>query len=100
MIIDILMLWVIILFWLLERIIIIDIILSWFIVFWLNYRPLFVAQIIDPVYIFIKKYIPTSIWPFDFTPIIIIFIMEIIKNILISFNPNILNILNLMKNNV
>lgn len=52
-----------------------DIILSWLTMFWVNFRPEFISSIMDPIYKFIKSKIPTSIWPIDFSPIIIIIII-------------------------
>jgi len=50
-----------------------DIILSWLILFGIRFRPQIIAIIIDPMYHFVRRYIPTTIGPFDFTPLIIIF---------------------------
>ena len=60
---------------LMQYIIFADIILSWLRIFWLNIRPKFLADIIDPIYWFVKKYLPTTIWPLDFTPIVILMII-------------------------
>lgn len=84
-----LMLSIIMLFWILKWIIIFDIILSWLIIFWLKARPVFIANIIDPMYKYVKKYIPTNLWPFDFTPIIILIFMELIITLILSLNPDI-----------
>ena len=54
------------------RIVIIDIIISWISLAYPNIRPKFIADLIDPLYSSIKKYIPTTIAWLDFTPIIII----------------------------
>lgn len=70
-------------------IIIIDIILSWLALIWFNIRPKFISYIIDPIYENIKKIIPTSFWPMDFTPIILLLILIFIKWIIYSFDPNI-----------
>jgi len=53
-----------------------DIILSWLTILWLNVRPKFLSEILDPIYSWIKSKISTSIWPLDFTPIIIYIIAE------------------------
>lgn len=50
-----------------------DIILSWLTLFGIRFRPQILRNIIDPMYHFVRKYIPTTIGPFDFTPLIIIF---------------------------
>lgn len=78
---------------LLFYIIFIDVILSWLILVWLRFRPKFIADIIDPIYNFIKKIIPTTFWPMDFTPIIAIIIIMFLRWILFFLNPNIINIL-------
>lgn len=83
---------------LLFYVIFIDVILSWLSVFWLNLRPKFIADIIDPIYSFVKKYIPTSFWPLDFTPIIIILILYFIKGLIIILNPWIQNSINKLIN--
>lgn len=70
-------------------IIIIDIILSWLSLVWLNIRPKFVSDIIDPIYKSVRNIIPTSFWPIDFTPIIILFILIFIKWLVYSSDPNI-----------
>lgn len=70
-------------------IVFIDVILSWLTLFWLNLRPRFIADIIDPIYSKIKKILPTSFWPIDFTPIIIIFIIIFFKWIIYSIEPSI-----------
>ena len=59
--------------------IIADVILSWLSLFWVKFRPSFLADIIDPLYKNVKNYIPTSIWPVDFTPIVIIILLIFIK---------------------
>ncbi len=70
-----------------KYIIIFDIILSWLMLFWLKSRPKFIADIIDPMYNFIRKIIPSSFWPIDFTPIIILIILIIIKWVVYSIDP-------------
>jgi len=65
-------------FTLIKYIIFADIILSWLQIFWLKMRPQFLAGIIDPMYESIKKYIPTTIWPIDFTPIVILILISFI----------------------
>jgi uncharacterized protein YggT (Ycf19 family) len=62
----------------LKYILFLDIILSWLTMFWINFRPKFVSEIMEPIYKFIKSKISTSIWPIDFTPIIIIILIAVI----------------------
>lgn len=66
-----------------------DVILSWLSLFWLRVRPKFVWDLLDPIYKKIKENIPTTIWPLDLTPIIIIFLMMIIQWFAVAFDPNI-----------
>lgn len=70
-------------------IIILDVILSWLSLFWLKIRPKFVSDLLDPIYLKIKSIVPTTFWPLDLTPIIIIFITIIIKSFVFAFDPNI-----------
>lgn len=76
---------------LIQWIVIIDIILSWLLIFWLNLRPKFIADIIDPMYAFVKKHIPTSIWPFDFTPMVIFLIIIVLTILIQIFFPVVYN---------
>lgn len=72
---------------LITYIVFLDVILSWLTLFWLKFRPKFLGDILDPIYTKIKDTIPTTIWPLDLTPIIIIFLMMFIKWIIFSFDP-------------
>lgn len=75
----IILLTIIILMEIISYIVILDVILSWLTLLGIKFRPKIIADIIDPLYINVKKYIPTSIWPFDFTPIVIILLLMFIK---------------------
>lgn len=89
---------VFIFFKILTYIIFFDVILSWLTMFWLKIRPQFLADIIDPIYKSIKKILPTTMWPIDFTPIVVIITMVFIQWLLINFFPEISNqAINLMK---
>ncbi|MDD2871340.1 MAG: YggT family protein [Candidatus Gracilibacteria bacterium] len=70
--------------------IIFDVILSWLILFGLNLRPKFLADIIDPIYKNIRKIIPTTFGPLDFTPIVAIILIIFIKGALYIVFPNLL----------
>jgi len=61
-----------------KYLIFLDVILSWLTIFWLNVRPKFLSEILDPLYSWIKSKISTSIWPLDFTPIIIYILAELL----------------------
>lgn len=88
---NIVIFWILIFLEIIQWIIIIDIILSWLSVFWVNIRPRFIADIIDPMYSYVKKVIPTNIWPFDFTPMVIFFIIILIRAWIIIIFPEISN---------
>lgn len=76
-------------------IVIIDFILKWLLVFWINLRPKFIADIIDPMYFYVKKIIPTNFWPFDFTPMIIILIVYFLRGLLMMAFPELSSLLQL-----
>jgi uncharacterized protein YggT (Ycf19 family) len=77
--------WLIIFFEIIEYIIIVDVILSWLLLFWIRFRPKILADLIDPFYNFIRKNLPSSFWPFDFTPIILILVLTFIRGLIITF---------------
>jgi uncharacterized protein YggT (Ycf19 family) len=58
-------------------------------IFWLRIRPKFIANIIDPIYDFVKKHIPTTIWPLDFTPIFIIILINILITFVLNVDPRV-----------
>jgi len=78
---------------LLKYILIIDIILSWLPILWINFRPKFFSDIMEPIYKKIKSIIPTSIWPIDFSPIIIIIIIAILTSFLLPLTGTNSNVL-------
>jgi len=77
-----------------------DVILSWLTIVWLNFRPKFLADIIDPIYNNIKKILPTTIWPLDLTPIVLVFIIFFTTSLLLSFFPEVVPIFNNLQNNL
>ena len=82
----------------LQYLVFFDVILSWLIILWINFRPKFISDILNPVYITIKKVIPTSIWPIDFTPIVIILLCWFIQLTLYGLFPEAeIEIRNLLK---
>jgi len=93
-----LLLTIIIFLEIISYIIIFDVILSWLTLFWLRIRPKFIADIIDPLYKNVKKIFPTTIWPVDFTPIIIIFVIIFIKWALYLIFPELLTQVNNLMN--
>lgn len=65
-----------------------DVILSWVsLVFNKPIRPKFVADLLDPVYIFVKKHLPTTFGPFDFTPIILLIVLRILQTLITIIFP-------------
>jgi uncharacterized protein YggT (Ycf19 family) len=63
---------------LLVRILIFDVILSWLALVWIK-RPKFIADILDPIYNLVKKYLPTTFWPLDFTPIFLFLLLYFLQ---------------------
>jgi len=79
--------WIYIFLDLLGWFIFLDVILSWLAVFGLNIRPKFLADIIDPIYSLVKKNITTTISMLDFTPIVVLLIIYLMKLILLILFP-------------
>ena len=69
--------------------IIFDIILSWLSLAGVNFRPKFIGDVLNPVYKYIRKDIPTRFGAFDFTPIIILLSISFIKWMLIMNFPQV-----------
>ena len=79
-------------------IVIIDVILSWLRIFWIKSKPKLITDIINPLYKNIRKIIPTSIWPLDFTPIVVIVLLMFIKWALFIVFPELkVDVFNLLK---
>lgn len=70
-------------------IIFLDVVLSWLTVTWIKFRPTFIADLLDPLYDGIQKYIPTTFWPFMFTPIILLFGIYLIRGLVLAADPRI-----------
>ncbi len=69
--------------------IIIDIILSWLsLLAWKRLKINFINSIIDPLYKFVRKYIPTKLWIFDFSPIILFFALSLIEWLIYAYDPS------------
>lgn len=77
-------------------IIIADVILSWLTLFWLNIRPVFISSILDPLYKNVKDKIPTTIWPLDLTPIVILLIIRVLQSVIYGFFPQIWGLISLL----
>jgi uncharacterized protein YggT (Ycf19 family) len=67
--------------------IILDIILSWLSLLWLRWRPEFLKSIVDPLYSFIGKIVPTSFWIFRFDALIAMVIIYFIQGLLLISIP-------------
>lgn len=77
-----------------------DVILSWLQLLGLKWRPKFLLSIIDPLYASIKKILPTSIWPIDFTPIVVLILIIFFTWLVELFYPNSLLQYNASKSNI
>lgn len=64
-----------------------DVILSWLPLLGINFRPAFLAQIIDPIYEKINKIIPTSFWIFRFDALIVILLIYFLQGLLLMIIP-------------
>jgi uncharacterized protein YggT (Ycf19 family) len=69
--------------------VIFDVILSWLALAGVRFRPRFISQILDPIYSWVRKYIPSNFWAFDFTPIIVIFASIFLSNLILSLFPDV-----------
>lgn len=71
--------------------ILIDVIFSWISVFvWRDIKIKFISNILDPIYDSIKKVIPTTFWPMEFVPIILIFAIWIIQWLIWAYDMEII----------
>lgn len=77
--------------------IIADVILSWLSLAWVKFRPAIISAILDPMYLNIKKVFPTTIWPLDLTPIIVLIAISIIETIIFNIFPQVWWLMSLMK---
>lgn len=80
---------------LIKYVIFIYIIISWLQLFGMKIQFQFINNIIHPLFSSIQKYIPTRIGMFDFTPIILLFIILFFQSFLLTINPSIKNIFQL-----
>lgn len=87
---DYLLLIILIFLNLIEWVIIVDIILSWAQLLWIRIQINFIKSITNPIYLKIRKYLPTTFWMIDFSPIVIFFIIQIISNIILNLRPSLL----------
>ena len=69
--------------------VIFDVIISWLMLFWVKFRPAFISSILDPIYKWIKSVIPTTIWPFELTPIILIFFFLFAQGLIFTLFPEV-----------
>ena len=85
------LIWTYIFLNILQLLVFADVILSWLTLLWLRLRPQFLRDLLDPIYENIKKILPTTIWPLDLTPIIVIFLCIFLQWLLIYIAPEIRN---------
>ena len=71
--------WILIFLEIFSYIIFLDVLLSWLTLIWIRFRPKFIGDILDPFYNFIKKIIPTNIWPIEFSAFILILFIILIR---------------------
>ena len=67
--------------------VIFDVILSWLALAGIRFRPKIIADILNPVYKWVKKTIPTTFGWLDFTPIVIILLIAFLKWTLLIVFP-------------
>ena len=72
-----------------------DVILSWLMLAGVRFRPRFLYDVLDPIYSYVRRFIPTCFGPFDFTAIIIIFGIIFIRSLLQINFPEVNQILSL-----
>ncbi|MCT4617002.1 MAG: YggT family protein [Candidatus Gracilibacteria bacterium] len=72
-----------------EMVIFVDIILSWTRPFGEKFRYYYIAPLLEPIYNLVRKFIPTRLGIFDFTPIIVLLLIWFIAGIIITHNPGI-----------
>ncbi len=88
--------WVYVFLQILYLLVILDIILSWVSIFmWKNVCPQFLINLLRPIYTFIKKHIPTTFWPFEFTPFIVLIAISFLQHIFLIYFPEISRIVQL-----
>ncbi len=72
---------------LISLLIYIDIILSWFSLLWFYIKIKFIRDILDPIYNKIKSIIPTTIWIFDLTRLIVLILIILLQGFLLYLSP-------------
>lgn len=72
---------------LIQWILFFDIILSWATLVGIRFRPKFVASIMDPLYEWVRKYIPVTLGMIDFSPIIILLVINFLAFLIVTIDP-------------
>jgi len=72
---------------LLEKIVFLDVILSWTRPFGAQFRENFISPIVEPFYNFIKKIIPMRVGMIDFSPLVLILLIAIISQVILKHSP-------------
>ena len=91
-------LWIYLFLQILSFLIIWDIILSWIIIFVWDFRPVWFKDMIENIYLIVKKIIRTNFWPFEFAPMIILFLISFLQILLLSLSPDLLKFISSLKN--
>ena len=68
-------------------IIFIHIVLSWMQILWVKIKIKFIDSILEPIYKKIKNIIPTTIWPFELAPAIVIVILLFVQIFIANYDP-------------
>ncbi len=77
----------------LSLLIVLDIILSWIIIFVWDFRPVWFKDLVENFYLWVKKIIRTNFWPFEFAPMIILFLIWFLQWVLLYLSPELLKFL-------
>lgn len=80
-------------FGILRWIVIIDIVLSWSVLFGVQIRVPFIRNVLDPIYLHIRKRLPTSFHGIDFAPAILILLIVLCESAVIAFDPSVVLLL-------
>lgn len=74
-------------------IVFLDIILSWVAILFWDIRPAWLKDFVNSLYKWIKKIIPTNLWMFEFAPMIIIILVQILQWFVVLLEPDVLKLI-------
>jgi len=89
-----LLLVIFIFFAILEKIVLVDVILSWVRPFWERFRYNYIAPIVEPIYNVVRKILPTRAGMIDFAPLVVMLIVWVISRYL-RYLPEIMNLVSI-----